>query len=90
MLTKKAEEYPWPKKLRMGFFRGSRTTPDRDALIQYSKVWTEYARRYGAACAEPCSLGLMGHGRSARKACACHGTGGRLVPLATRSDGSRH
>ncbi|XP_061402128.1 O-glucosyltransferase rumi-like [Musca vetustissima] len=36
-ISKTAEEYPWEKKLQKGFFRGSRTSHERDSLILLSR-----------------------------------------------------
>ncbi|KAJ8352484.1 hypothetical protein SKAU_G00239600 [Synaphobranchus kaupii] len=36
-LKKSAEEWPWGKKESRGFFRGSRTSPERDPLILLSR-----------------------------------------------------
>ncbi|XP_047136973.1 protein O-glucosyltransferase 1 isoform X1 [Hydra vulgaris] len=36
-LTKEAELWPWEKKLKQGFFRGSRTSNERDPLILLSR-----------------------------------------------------
>ena len=32
-----AEDWPWDKKLNKGFFRGSRTSDERDPLIRLSR-----------------------------------------------------
>ena len=37
-LVRKAKEWPWEKKHNMGFFRGSRTSADRDPLILLSRA----------------------------------------------------
>lgn len=37
-LRKSADQWPWEKKVPKGYFRGSRTSPERDPLILLSRV----------------------------------------------------
>nr|CAG4650212.1 EOG090X07KN [Sida crystallina] len=69
-LTKAADQYPWSEKESRAFFRGSRTSSERDALVllsrehpelvdaQYTKnqAWKSEADTLGAAPAKEVSL----------------------------------
>lgn len=51
-LNKKAKEWPWEKKLKKGFFRGSRTSDERDPLVLLSRdqpelVDAQYTKNQG-------------------------------------------
>ena len=37
LLSRKADEFPWDKKLNKGLFRGSRTSAERDPLVLLSR-----------------------------------------------------
>ncbi|CAG2067660.1 unnamed protein product [Timema podura] len=69
-LSKEASKWPWERKIRKAFFRGSRTSGERDALVrlsreenhlvdaQYTKnqAWKSEADTLGAPPAEEVSL----------------------------------
>ncbi len=37
-----ASKWPWEKKLNMGFFRGSRTSAERDPLVKLSRAEPDF------------------------------------------------
>ena len=54
-----AEKWPWDKKLNQGFFRGSRTSDERDPLIRLSRrepelVDAEYTKNQAWKSKEVC------------------------------------
>ena len=40
-LSEAAAEYPWSKKQNKGFFRGSRTSSERDSLVLLSREYPD-------------------------------------------------
>jgi len=40
-LSEAAAEYPWNKKQNKGFFRGSRTSSERDSLVLLSREYPD-------------------------------------------------
>ncbi|XP_065185025.1 O-glucosyltransferase rumi homolog [Sycon ciliatum] len=43
VIGKKSEEFPWKKKKSKAFFRGSRTSSERDPLVKYARQNPSYA-----------------------------------------------